>query len=217
MTAASTSLEQRYAEVLAKESLRRGCPEALQLRLWCQEPLRSVADSAWAELAYARTSNPVFVFEAIALCNGREALPSWVVSYLVRAAWSLLRVASEEQNDPQRAIAEALEFKRPGRSGAANPFRSWAAVYESEWTLAQAVARLVHEGTKPYIAVQSIAGQFSVSNRTVRRASTSWRWLFDSNSLVSTVTKCAHGDLDLVLLLEEIESRAETRLSSSGQ
>ena len=92
-------------------------------------------ESLGVEESRKDAGNPLNVWRAYLECRAHKLpIPDWVLSYLDRVArrfWNLsladspfIRADAPDQDglpDPATAIAEALEMKRPGRSGAGNP------------------------------------------------------------------------------------------------
>ena len=88
---------------------------------------------AWMDAAlrdYETTGNPVHAWEAYCLARkARARVPASVLAYLDRVAAgisSLARHTVPRKGQQAQAVYQTLEFKRLGRTGAANPLRAIA-------------------------------------------------------------------------------------------
>ena len=150
------------------------------------------------EQEFRAYDNPLYVWEAYGTCRSVDLpLPPWVLKYFDRCLANLDAIRDDTERSvsgkyrkrrPQSSqavrIAEAFAFKSPGRSGAANPFRSYIEQAKSFW-LVVSVARDLADGKKLYIAIEDVATANGLHKSTVARAwsssSEDWRrWLLDA-------------------------------------
>jgi len=129
---------------------------------------RVMLDLATREQEYQETKNPLYVWSAIveAIDNG-VSVPAWALRYLRHCAHRLLELRMEPPREVAPAVAEALEFKRSGRSGRGNVFRR----FEDERDLRLAIAVALEDG-KVDAAYDIVAQANGVHRSTVARA---WR------------------------------------------
>jgi hypothetical protein len=100
-----------------------------------------------------------------------EPIPDWVLEYFDRVASKLLQATEPgSKADVQAAAAEALELKKPGKTGAGTKFTKFRTA--PEWAEhAYAVYKKLQGGAvKLDAAFGEVAQEKGVSNSTVRRA-----------------------------------------------
>lgn len=124
---------------------------------------------------YHVDKNPLCAWIVFAMCRrGNLSIPDFVLDYLDRASTNLCELAIEYHESKKSfgnihsRISEALEMKKPGRSGRGNVFDSF-----NDWDQAIigfTAACKINNGVKKYIAVAEVAEEFGVSEATVWRA-----------------------------------------------
>jgi hypothetical protein len=130
-----------------------------------------------AERLYEITKHPAHVWRAYYLCRaaGRE-IPAWVLEYFDRVSKNFLELCDlaergEVIKERAAAIAEALEMKKPGRSGRGNILVAPEGPEGLAWlAIARDVKREIEKGTKEMFAMEAVAKARGVSESTVWRA-----------------------------------------------
>ena len=124
---------------------------------------------------YERERNPVGVWRAYAEYRGAKmtSFPEWILEYFDRPARQFWRWTMAHSEPPPRKniaskIAEALEMKRPGKSGAGNVFVDYSD--RKYRALAGKIYFKIHEGHSAYKVKRLIAKEAKVSVPTLDRA-----------------------------------------------
>ena len=130
------------------------------------------------EAAYKESQNPLHAWRAYLYCRRFDlTIPQWVLQYLDRAALKFYTWSQPHGTPPAKAkvapgIAEALELKRPGKSGRVNVFADYG--NPRDWGLALRASVAIADGWKPYLAFEKVAERFGVDASTVERAWKKW-------------------------------------------
>jgi len=127
------------------------------------------------ESEYLETRDPLLAWSAIMKAlEGGVQLPNFATDYLFQAACNIVDLShhygeGKEVPDISVAVAEALQFKRPGRGGSGHVFSADAKRSEAQM-IAQDVGNEIKYGSKPYIAVSEIAKRYEISEAKVYKA-----------------------------------------------
>lgn len=138
-----------------------------------------------ARREYEESGNPIHAWRAYAELRslGKNSFPDWLLAYLDSSCDNLLKmcdplfpsvqalvetVPGTKKFNPTTAIAEAMQFKKPGKSGRGHPISD---VQNSKWlSLGGLVELRIRQGWKQYLAIEEVAKERGVSRATVQRA-----------------------------------------------
>lgn len=152
-----------------------------------------------AARAYQRTKNPINAWRAFAECrHAGIPVPEWILEYFERSAIRIHRLSTINEKKPLprnviAALAECLEFKKPGKSGRGNVIKDFqnskllrvACMFH--WYLKEDPGRV-----KESVACAYAARYFGVSKSTANRAWKEFGPDFHGKSLVLTAEQLVH-------------------------
>lgn len=123
---------------------------------------------------YHADANPLLLWMIFSVYRSNDAdPPDHVKEYLDRVCQNFHDLANEYRENKKSfgnissRIAEALEMKKPGRSGRGNVFERFNSL-QNYW-VSFGLSMELEKGTKPYIAVEKVAESYGVSRSAVWR------------------------------------------------
>ncbi len=140
---------------------------------------------AHAREKYEKSGNPVYVWQAyLETRRAGLGLADWILEYLDSVSSEISSLArkvgrGQQPTDVWGGVAEALKFKKPGRTGRGNVFTDF---FDNIWIfLGHTVAFYMNQGDKEIYAIEDVAKKNGVSTSTVRRAWKRYQQEFPDN------------------------------------